>query len=247
MTAREGNPARTSALLARVFPPGVVAYELRTHADPRALMPEEVMSCEAFRPNRLAEFAAGRLCARRALDELSFANVAVRRNPDRSPAWPEQVVGSITHTIGFCGAVAGLRADFGSLGVDAELVARVGEELWSYAFVPGEILRLASADEARRDRLAAVAFSAKEAFYKCQFAVTGLWLDYRDVTVDVIPEDDDGGTFVVRPATANARWLLGRVAAPGRYAIDGALAVTGISVSDSEAQSLRARTSVESA
>src|SRR5205814_2684364 len=49
-------------------------------------------------PKRRAEFFAGRLCAMLAIEELCGMAHAVPVKPDRSPSWPEGLLGSITHT-----------------------------------------------------------------------------------------------------------------------------------------------------
>jgi len=240
MTLALAKLARASTLLAELFPPSVVACELRESADPMTLLPEEAGSCDAFRPKRLAEFAAGRLCARQALGELGFTNFALIRNADRTPRWPDRAVGSITHTVHFCGAVAALRNRFAGLGVDAEIVARVSADLWTHVFTREEAAHFHRRAAADRERIAAVAFSAKEAFYKCQFGVTGRWLDYCDVNVDIVPEGPDNGTFGIGPATTAGRRTVGSVRARGRYRIEGGLVVTGIALTGDDARAFPA-------
>jgi 4'-phosphopantetheinyl transferase EntD len=222
------NPARNSELLTALFPSSVVACELRGSADFTLLLPEEAGSCGTFRPKRLADFAAGRLCARRALRSLGYAEFPVRRNADRTPCWPEGVVGSITHTIGFCGAVVDRSENVASLGLDAETVAGVVPEVWAEVLTDGELLQLATLPDAQRERHAALAFSAKEAFYKCQFGLTASWLDFRDVTVEVRPESAQAGSFVVRSASRAGEFVLGDLTPEGRYRFEGALVVTGL-------------------
>lgn len=242
MTQALNNPARASALLAELFGGAVAGFELREPADPGTLLPEEAGTCEAFHPKRLAEFAAGRLCARRALAHFGFDGYPLRRNADRSPRWPEPVVGSITHTVGFCGAVAALRTKYASLGVDAEIIARMTADLWAHVFTRGELAEFATYAGVQRERIAALAFSAKEAFYKCQYGITGRWLDYRNVSIEVTQERSDAGTFGIKPATANGRWIVRGLNARGRYRFDGALVATGIALTADESRSLAGRT-----
>jgi 4'-phosphopantetheinyl transferase EntD len=204
-------------------------------------MPEEAAACDAFRAQRLAEFAAGRQCARRALEDLRFGGLPVRRNADRTPCWPQRVVGSITHTVGFAGAVAAPAGRFAGLGVDAEIVARVTDDLWAQAFTPDECAAFARLGRELRARVAAVTFSAKEALYKCQYGVTGRWLDYRDVGVEIGPEKGGGGEFLARPATSNGRLVLRDFAARGRYQIDAELVVTGVALTSQAVRSLPPR------
>lgn len=240
MTARAPNLPRASALLAGIFEAEVAAFELRGSADPSFLLPDEVRSCDVFRPKRLAEFAAGRLCARHALDALNFASFAVCRNADRSPRWPDGVAGSITHTVGFCGAVAAMRGPLAALGIDAELVARVTDEIRAYIFTPGERAALSLLDADAQVNAAAATFSAKEALYKCQFAITRRWLDYPDVSIELFAEGPAGGTFLARPATSVGRNVLRAVSARGRYRFEGPLVVTGVSLSIEEASAMSA-------
>lgn len=225
------NLAHRSTILARLFPTlAVAAYELRGTADPALLLPEEAAACETFRAKRLEEFAAGRLCARGALGEFGLAPFAVRRNSDRTPHWPEGIVGSITHTIGFCGAVAAPRERIASLGIDAEIVSRVTPDVWSQVLTRDDVMRISSLGPTQRERAAAIIFTAKEAFYKCQFRVTGAWLDYSDVSVELISEAYDSGTILARSATVTARRVIGDFVAHGRFQIADALVFAGFAL-----------------
>ncbi len=116
------NPARFSAAVGGLFPPAVIACELREAVDPALLWPEEARHLSsAAVPKRVQEFVAGRLCARRALAELGIVDFPIRVAADRQPCWPAQAVGSITHTAGFCAAVVAARDRILALGLDTEV------------------------------------------------------------------------------------------------------------------------------
>lgn len=232
------NLARPSALLAELFPLAVAAYELRGTANPAMLLPEEAAACGIFRAKRLEEFTAGRLCARGALGEFGHARFAVLRNADQTPDWPEGIVGSITHTIGFCGAIAGSRERFAGLGIDAEIVSRVTPDVWSQALTPDDIARISGLLSTERERAAALIFSAKEAFYKSQSRVTGAWLDYSDVSVELNSEASDHGTFLVRAATATGRRVIADFVARGRYRISDGLVFTGVALAPDDVKKI---------
>jgi len=239
--AVEREPApRASAVLAALFAPSVVTYEMREDGDATALLPEEAAASISFRPKRLAEFAAGRSCARRALDDLGYPAFALRQQSDRTPCWPAGVAGSITHTIGFCGVAADRLGNFASLGVDAEIVARVGRELWPHVLTPLEFESLAALDGLQSERFAALVFSAKEAFYKCQFALTRSWLDFTDVSVVIRPEGPHCGSFAVRAASVRASWLLRGLEPFGRYRYEGALVGAGLALDSGQVAQLAA-------
>jgi 4'-phosphopantetheinyl transferase EntD len=228
-----------SALLAELFATPVAAFELRGSADPALLLPEEAGTCRAWRPKRLEEFAAGRLCARSALGELGVSGFALRRNADRTAAWPEHIAGSISHTVGFCGAVASPRTQFAGIGIDVEVITRVTPDLWEHVFTSHEAALLPRLDAPQRERTAALFFSAKEAFYKCQFGITGAWLDYSDVQIDLCAQEPYSGSFSVRAATPNARRILGDLEGHGSYRFDGPLVATGIALSPAAAHRLQ--------
>jgi 4'-phosphopantetheinyl transferase EntD len=225
-----GSPARASSLVRGLFPSGVAAAELREGGDASLLLDRELAGCAGASAKRLAEFAAGRVCARRALAELDAEAVALTRNEDRSPAWPAGFTGSITHTLGFCAAAVASRGAFEALGLDAEIVGRVTPEIWPYVFTPAEFTLLEALPRARRTAAAALVFSAKEAFYKCQHVLTGEWLDFVDVTLELDGVDESWGSFTVRPLRPLASQLLLNREPSGRFRIAGELVVTGIAI-----------------
>ncbi len=192
------NPAVPSPLLASLFPAGVYTAELRGPGDPALLYPEEAAHLGQSVAKRAAEFAAGRLCARAVMAELGIADFPLRVGGDRRPLWPAGVVGSITHTHGFGAAVAAPDTHFRAIGVDAEVVGRVREALWPKICAPQELTWLAAQRGGAAERLAALVFSAKEAFYKCQYGLTQGWVGFHDVMLD-LALDPDGGRFSVLP------------------------------------------------
>jgi 4'-phosphopantetheinyl transferase EntD len=186
------NPASPSAALAELFPPGVAAAELRQPGDSALLYPEEAVHVANAVPKRVGEFAAGRLCAHRVLAEFGIFDFAIRMAPDRAPVWPETMVGSIAHTLGFCAAVAAERRCFSSLGLDVEAAGALSRELWDRICVPAELAWLDSLPVESQGSAATLVFSAKEAFYKCQYPVTGERLNFSDLSVS-LPEPQPKG------------------------------------------------------
>ncbi len=185
------NPATLSPLLSELFPPGVAAAEMREAGDPALLHREEAVSVAKAVPQRVGEFAAGRLCARRALERFGITGFALEMAPDRVPVWPVPMVGSITHTRGFGAAVVAERRRFSSLGLDVEAAGGVKRELWRHICVPAESDWLESLPEASRACAATLVFSAKEAFYKCQYPVTGERMNFTDLHV-TLPGSEEG-------------------------------------------------------
>jgi len=170
--------------------------------DAPLLYPEEAQHLGKAIAKRVGEFAAGRICARQVLEQLGINGFPLLVREDRRPQWPDGIVGSITHTHGFYAAVAARRNDYRAIGVDAELIGRVGRHLWPKICTAAETAWLESLSEPEQARTGALIFSAKEAFYKCQYGLTESWVGFQDVTLDPQASDLESGRFAVRPLVA---------------------------------------------
>jgi 4'-phosphopantetheinyl transferase EntD len=223
-----GNPARLSPLVTRQFPPGVVGAELRIAGDPSLLLPDEAHFLARAVPKRIKEFSAGRLCARRALAEFGFADHPLRVNGDRRPQWPAPIIGSITHTSGICCAAVAEHRQFRAIGLDVEIVGRVTPDIWPTICTPEETARLGALCEPERSRCAALIFSAKESFYKCQYGVTRQWLEFDDVTLDLPASNARAGCFALRLRRRIASLEHDTMPLMGRFEFHGSLVVTGV-------------------
>lgn len=217
MHSIETHGASLSSGLRELFPEQALTAELRGGADPGALYPEEARHLQKAVRKRLEEFAAGRLCARLLLREFGIDHFAVEVGADRQPLWPEDLVGSITHTTAFCAAVAAPKKSLRSVGIDTEISGGVKAELWRGICTVSETTWLRSLPESGQRFAATLIFSAKEAFYKCQFAVTQERLSFHDVSVELPVWGESRGVFKI---IANRRIELERQAASplqGRY------------------------------
>jgi 4'-phosphopantetheinyl transferase EntD len=191
----ETNPASLSPSLCELFPHGALTAELREAGDPGALYPEEARHVQKAVPKRIEEFAAGRLCARLLLHEFGIHNFAIEVGAHRQPLWPEELVGSITHTAGFCAAVVAPKKYLRSVGIDTEIAGSVRTTLWRGICTPAETTWLGSLPEFEQLAAATLIFSAKEAFYKCQFALTQERLGFQDVSVGLPEWGEKRGAF----------------------------------------------------
>jgi 4'-phosphopantetheinyl transferase EntD len=167
-----------------LFPDGVEVVEIVGAVDIDQLMGSERECIRNASPNRQREFAAGRLCARRALGRLGKPSVALPMMNKLLPLWPDGIVGSISHTDGYCVAAVGLGSQLISIGIDAERAGKIERGIWPLIFVDDEIKYLESIEDVFEQELKATTiFSAKEAFYKCQYPITQTWVEFRDVAV----------------------------------------------------------------
>ena len=172
---------------------------LRGPGDPTLLLPAEAVLVARAVPKRVHEFAAGRLCARRALAELEIDDFPIAAADDRQPLWPDRIVGSITHTAGWAAAVVAPCSSLAALGLDSEVVGSVNEEIWQSICGSAEMAWLASLPQSERAAAVTLIFSAKEAFYKCQYPTMREPLGFHDVTVEVPAWGTSQGEFNIRP------------------------------------------------
>jgi 4'-phosphopantetheinyl transferase EntD len=228
MTFRQ-NPAILTSRLRALFPQGALAAEMRAPGDPTALFPEEAQHLGAAVQKRLQEFAAGRMCARLLLAELGIADFPIKAAGDRQPIWPDTVVGSITHTAGFCAAVVARKESFCAVGIDSEIAGNVEEKLWRGICTPSETAWLRSLPQDQQTAAATLIFSAKEAFYKCQYPLVNEPLNFHDATI--VPEWGAAtGAFSIHANRSIA--IAHRVALPlqGRYLFHEEFVTTGVAL-----------------
>ena len=200
-----------------LLPRGAVAYETRSFVHAPLLFAAERRCVETAVEKRIAEFAAGRLCARRALADLGHPDFPLLRGTDRRPLWPDGVAGSITHTDRYCGVAAARRGDFSGIGIDAEEIARLDDHLLPQICTPDERRRLAALAQPQRQAQTALIFSAKEAFYKCHTSAGGGWLGFQDAEVQFV-----GGRFhVYRVGSPD-------LAGDGAYAVQDGMAFCAV-------------------
>ncbi len=139
---------------------------------------------------RRVEFAAGRVCAAQVVRALSGAAAPphqIGRTPDGGPAWPPGLVGSIAHSRQIAGAIGMRRTDAAGIGLDIEPMMAPGR-------ATAVARRVATGDEfsllqhAGLTQAAAVtlAFSAKEALFKCLHPLVGTMFHLGDARVDAV-------------------------------------------------------------
>jgi 4'-phosphopantetheinyl transferase EntD len=145
------------------------------------LFPEERQYIARAVAKRQAEFGTARICARKALAELDVAPCPLVPNVDRSPRWPQGIVGSISHTVGICAVAVARDAFVAGLGLDLEEDTPLPAELEEFICTPFERSRFDGADRCDRGRHGKLLFSTKEAFYKCQYRSTETLIDFQDV------------------------------------------------------------------
>ncbi|MEV4202730.1 4'-phosphopantetheinyl transferase family protein [Micromonospora globbae] len=179
--------------------PPEVAVAVATPDDWTGRLLAEELACLSERAveSRRRDFTAGRVCARRAMTALGLPEEAVPSRADRAPVWPAGVVGTITHTRGYCAAAAARATDVRAVGMDAEQHKELNPGVRRMICLPEEDDHLARLPGGVS--WPAVLFSAKETVYKVWHPVVGTWLDFTDARLEI---DPDEGSFTARIAPA---------------------------------------------
>lgn len=219
------HSAQYASSVSALFPPGVKAFETWGTVSPSVLLGTERESVALAAQKRQRDFAAGRICSRLGLTALGFDNTPLLVGEDRVPSWPSEVVGSISHTDGYCVSVVALKRDFAAIGVDAERIGRLEPSLWVTVMGEDELDWVNSIAEHERSKMATLIFSAKEAFYKCQYTMTKTWLDFADLIVEV-----SGMTIHVSVREGSSAQRQGELTCRGRFLFDRGVVVCGISL-----------------
>ncbi|MCF9011530.1 4'-phosphopantetheinyl transferase superfamily protein, partial [Pseudomonas carnis] len=159
--------------------PGTVF--LSTRFDPALLSPGDFQRCDVPPPasiqrsvaKRQAEFLAGRLCAREALQRLDHLRCIPAIGEDRAPVWPGHISGSITHSTGHAAAIVGHKAQWRGLGMDLEhlLSLERAERLAGEILTADELQRMATLPREQHALLVTLTFSVKESLFKALYPI----------------------------------------------------------------------------
>ena len=172
-----------------ILPASVVAEEAFDDLAASELFPEEEALVARSTEERKREFSTVRISARKALARLGFPPVPILPGVRGEPNWPANVVGSMTHCVGYRAAAVAHVDDMLAIGVDAEPNCRIPDhDLLEAVTIPEERLWLprmtAQRPDVCWDRLV---FSAKESVYKAWYPLTGRKLEFEDVLITVNP------------------------------------------------------------
>ena len=159
------------------------------------LFAEEAESIKGAVEKRRREFACGRALARHGMEIFGILPQAIPVGAMRQPLWPENLAGSITHTNTHCTVALGRRQDYMSIGIDMETVGGLTKELWGHIFCQEERDYLDSLPSFDQQQMSCLMFSAKEAYYKMQFPLTGILEGFTSVTT----HKDHSGSLWVAP------------------------------------------------
>lgn len=148
---------------------------------------------ESAHPERQKEFILGRVCASKAFYEITKEELLeLVSNPDRSPAWPSSVVGSISHNKQWVGAAVAKADELIGLGIDFETIGRAKPEISSHIKTDRDLKNHPDLSE---EELLTLIFSSKESLYKALYPIIKKFFGFQDAAVKEI--NVKRGSFVI--------------------------------------------------
>jgi 4'-phosphopantetheinyl transferase EntD len=133
------------------------------------LYQEEISQLNNRSNKRVAEFSAGRECARQSLREFGVINPVIPIKASREPHWPSEFIGSVSHSSSLSIAVVAKHSSFQSIGVDIESAIALERALRGVIEAHNDQDPLI----ANQNLADCLKYSCKEAAYKCWFTAGG--------------------------------------------------------------------------
>ncbi len=220
----ESDTPETVANLSVLLPDAVHVSMGRTHHAHAPLHPfeQQFLNERRMQPVREREFRIGRARAREALAALGVFDHPLLPAETREPVWPAGIVGSISHCEDACVVAVAESRRFSGLGIDLERIDRIDERIADTVCTADERRAVDALSASERQLRLTLLFSAKESIFKALFPLTRQFLDFQDVTLDVVDSafravptapgilrtDALQGRFVIgRDLIATAAWL----------------------------------------
>lgn len=148
---------------------------------------------DSFHPKRKEEFLLGRVCASVAhRDRTGVELLSLPVNQDRSPLWPSEVVGSISHNQFWVGAAVAKSTELLGVGIDFEVVGRTKLELAAQIRSDKDIK---THPELSPEELLTLIFSCKESLYKALYPTVKKFFGFEDAALREI--DLTRGEFAI--------------------------------------------------
>ncbi|WP_298769643.1 4'-phosphopantetheinyl transferase [uncultured Shewanella sp.] len=141
-------------------------------------------------PKRQAEFLAGRFLAKCCFNQLALPYQDIINAEDRSPIWPQNVIGSITHSNETAACAITISKDIQALGIDLEYDINIKscEDIYKSIINPTEE-GLIRATALPFNQGITLAFSAKESIYKALYPLIKQFFNFDAVAITHIDLD----------------------------------------------------------
>jgi len=168
------------AIATLALPGLLIGHRLIAPGDEHALLDAEAASIASPVIAVRRASGAARVVAREFLARLGHDRFPLRKGESGAPVWPAGITGSLAHDETVAVAVVGRQRDVGAVGIDIEPAALLPPDMLELISTPQELQKIA--DDPLRGRLL---FAAKEAVYKAVYPLDRVFLEFRDIEIDL--------------------------------------------------------------
>ncbi len=141
------------------------------------LLAAESHGMHGWAMKRQLEYSTGRHYAHLAMQALGEPPMAIERRSDRSPIWPDHLLGSIAHCEDTGIAIVARAHACPGIGVDIERRGRIGADLFATLFTEQECRAISNGGSATG------LFCAKEALYKAVHPIVQTFINFTEVSL----------------------------------------------------------------
>ncbi len=137
----------------------------------------------SFPEKRRREFLAGRYCALKSFESLGHSEkMNLAQTQKGIPLWPDQIVGSISHTSSLACSLVGKKSTYLSVGVDIERRDRFKQlkKIEKKILLPEEFELL---NLKRENLYLTLIFSMKETVYKCFYPFVQKYFGFHEAQI----------------------------------------------------------------
>lgn len=148
---------------------------------------DQIIKAEISNINRKHEFILGRYCAHEAYSNIFGKELTILlKGSDRSPIWPTEAVGSISHDSDWAIAAVAKSSKLSGVGLDIERLDRIKNKISHY--ICSEREQFLRTKTLSQTEFLTLIFSAKEAFYKALYPQTKVFFGFQDAAIKEIDE-----------------------------------------------------------
>ncbi|XUY30422.1 4'-phosphopantetheinyl transferase family protein (plasmid) [Agrobacterium sp. rho-8.1] len=174
-----GDGALLASFSSRIQTYGVnAAWKAIVAEDRFWLAPDELAMFQDANNKVKAASGAARHLIRKILRERGEPEVSVIKTTLGNPIWPDNLVGSISHSDEVAFAVIANRDKFIGIGVDVEKTSGITSDLASLILTPSE-------QSSYGDEAIASIFSIKEACYKACYHADSVFFSFLDIEINL--------------------------------------------------------------
>lgn len=155
---------------------------------------------------RRAEYLAGRYCATRSLSTFGMSKgINIDVGEKRSPVWPDDIAGSISHSNETAIAVTSELTEVKGVGIDVEKIisAEVQHKIQDKVLSSAEIALLSEYPD-HGALLFTIMFSIKESFFKAAFPLVKNYFDFNTIEISKVDMHEKTIDYsVVKPPSSH--------------------------------------------